>query len=311
MKNKNLLSLFLFCITISCSTDYNKPYSDTPTSGKVNIYADETLRPIADAEKDTFMGLYRYSKLNVTYASENDCFNALLLDSAKVIFSSRRLNTNEESIFKAKKLIPVTTKVAYDALALIINNENQDSAIKISQIKSILNGETKSWKSLNSKSSLNDISFVFDKNGSSTVRFLQDSILNGSNFSSNCFAAKSNSDVVDYVEKHKNAIGVIGVSWISDGDDPATKRFLAKVRVMDIASKDDAVFPDDYYKPYQAYIALKQYPLIREVYMISREGRTGLGTGFVSFVAGDQGQRIVRLSGLLPATMPLRIIKVN
>ena len=60
-----------------------------------------------------------------------------------------------------------------------------------------------------------------------------------------------------------------------------------------------------------AYIALKQYPLIREVYMINREGRAGLGTGFVSFVAGDQGQRIIRLMGMLPATMPVRIVKSN
>ncbi len=303
-----ILFLFLFA---SCTTDYNKPYSDTTTSGKVNIYADETLKPIADAEKDTFMGLYRYSTLNVKYSSENDCFNALLQDSAKVIFTSRKLNDREESYFKAKKLIPITTKVAYDAIALIINNENPDSLIKVSQLKSILSGELTNWKALNIESNLGDISLVFDKNGSSTVRFLKDSILNGKEFSSNCFAAKSNSEVIDYVEHHKNAIGVIGVSWLSDGDDPAVKQFLARIKVMEVASKDNAVFPDDYYKPFQAYISLKQYPLIREVYMINREGRTGLGTGFVSFVAGDQGQRIVRLSGLLPATMPIRIIKLN
>jgi phosphate transport system substrate-binding protein len=67
----------------------------------------------------------------------------------------------------------------------------------------------------------------------------------------------------------------------------------------------------DYYKPYQAYIALKNYPLTRDVMIINREGRNGLGTGFASFVAGDKGQRMIRLMGLLPATMPVRIIQVN
>ena len=298
-------------MTNACTTDYTKPYSDTPTTGTVSIFADETLKPFVDAEKDTFIGLYRYATLKVNFSSESDCFKALLQDSAKVIFTSRKLRANEESVFKSKQLIPITTKVAMDALALIINKDNPDSIIKISQLKSILDGTLVSWKNMNKKSALNEISFVFDKNGSSTVRYLRDSVLKGNNFSSNCFAAQSNADVIDYVEKHKNAIGIVGVSWLSDGDDPATKQFLSRIRVMEVASMDSAIFPDDYFKPYQAYIALKQYPLVREVYMINREGRTGLGTGFVSFVAGDQGQRIVRLSGLLPATMPIRIIKLN
>jgi phosphate transport system substrate-binding protein len=54
---------------------------------------------------------------------------------------------------------------------------------------------------------------------------------------------------------------------------------------------------------------LKQYPLIRNVYIVNREGRNGLGTGFASFIAGDQGQRLLKLMGMLPATMPVRLIQ--
>jgi phosphate transport system substrate-binding protein len=64
-------------------------------------------------------------------------------------------------------------------------------------------------------------------------------------------------------------------------------------------------------KPYQAYIALKQYPLWRTVQITLREPRVGLGTGFASFVASDKGQRIVLKSGLVPATAPVRIIELT
>ena len=67
----------------------------------------------------------------------------------------------------------------------------------------------------------------------------------------------------------------------------------------------------EYYKPYQAYIALKHYPLIRDVYSISREARAGLGTGFASFIASDKGQMIVRRAGMLPATIPVRIVDIK
>jgi phosphate transport system substrate-binding protein len=51
--------------------------------------------------------------------------------------------------------------------------------------------------------------------------------------------------------------------------------------------------------------------LYRTVYIISREARAGLGSGFTAFVAGDKGQRIILKSGLVPATAPIRIVEIN
>jgi len=45
--------------------------------------------------------------------------------------------------------------------------------------------------------------------------------------------------------------------------------------------------------------------------MVSRESFSGLGSGFISFVAGEKGQRIILKSGLVPATMPIRLVKVK
>ena len=309
-KMKNILSFFLISsLIISCGYNPDKPYNDTPTSGKVNIAADETLLPLARAQLDTFHGLYRYATISIKYKSESDLFKLLVNDSVKVIMSARKLNLEEESYFKSRHLVPNVTKVAIDAIAVIINKGNPDSLLSISQLKMILKGKNNSWRDINKQSVLGDISFVFDQNGSSTVRYLKDSLMDGMPFPSNCFATNSCTEVIEYVQKNKNAIGVIGVSWISDGDDAAARRFLSKVTVASLANGND-VGVDDYYKPFQAEIALGQYPLVREVYMINREGRAGLGTGFVSFVAGDQGQRIVRLLGMLPATMPVRIVKI-
>lgn len=303
--------LFAFAVLFfSCNTNPNAPYNDTPTSGKVKIAADETLSLLVQSELDTFHGLYRYATINTHYANETELFRDFVNDSVKVIVASRRLSADEEAVFKSRHLIPVTTKVAIDALALIINKENKDSLMKISQLKDLLSGKINSWKQINSSSTLTDITFVFDNKGSSTVRFLHDSLMNGNAFPSNCFAMNTNKEVLEYVEKNKNAIGVIGVSWIGDHDDKQVIDFLSRIRVMALTNKENAA-PGDYVQPYQAYISTKQYPLTREVYMINREGRAGLGTGFVSFVAGDAGQRIIRLAGLIPATMPVRIINTN
>jgi len=309
---KLILSLILFGIFSSCGTDFKKPYSDTPTAGNVNIAGDETLEPLLDATADTFMGLYQYANLNVSFKSESACFADLLNDSVKVILATRKLNPAEENIFKSKNLIPITTRVAIDALALIVNKENTDTLLQLDQLKNILSGKITDWKNINPNSPLGKLSFVFDNNGSSTVRFLSDSLMNGSvQFPDYCFAAKSNAQVIDYVEKNKNAIGVIGVNWISDKDDPKMLSFSKRIKVVWISTVKEPVYPDNFYGPFQAYMYTGDYPLKREVYVINREGRNGLGTGFASFFAGEQGQRIVRLSGLLPSSPYTRDIKLN
>jgi phosphate transport system substrate-binding protein len=126
-----------------------------------------------------------------------------------------------------------------------------------------------------------------------------------SELSGNCFALNSNSAVLDYISKEKNCIGIIGVNWISDKDDTTHLQFQKSFKVMEIESAKE-----EYYKPYQAYIAQKYYPLWREVYIISKEAYTGLGTGLTAFIASERGQRIVLKYGLVPATMPIRLVEL-
>jgi phosphate transport system substrate-binding protein len=121
----------------------------------------------------------------------------------------------------------------------------------------------------------------------------------------NWFALKGNSAVIDYVSKKPEALGLIDVSWISDRDDSTANKFLDAVRVVRISGDSGS------FQPYQAYIAQGRYPLKRDVVMISREAKTGLASGFMSFIAGEKGQRIILKAGLVPATMPVRIVEID
>ena len=234
----------------------------------------------------------------------------LLNDSVKVIVTNRKLTSDQEKYLNSKKCFPKTTKIAIDAVAIIVNNENNDSLLTINQLKEIITGNISTWHQLNNKNKLDSILIVFDNSSSGNTRFLKEKFLGKMNFPSNCFAVKTNPEVINYVKEHKSAMGVIAVNWISDFDDSTSENFRQSIRIVALMDESSPEH-HDYYKPYQAYIALNQYPLVRDVFVISRESRMGLGTGFASFVAGDQGQRIVRLAGLLPATVPVRIIKTE
>lgn len=307
---KPFVLAFIVVMSMSCGDALKPDLSDTPTSGNLNVSADESFAPLMTAEAETFMALYNNAKINMHYKTETEAINDLLNDSVKVIISGKDITPEQENYFKEKKVRARSVKVAIDALALITGRDNPDSLITMTQIKEIFHGKTTNWNQISSNNKSGDIAVVFDRSGSSNVRYLKEKFLPESQFPANCFALNSNREVMEYVKNKPNAIGIIGVGWISDSNDTTAMSFLNDIRVMSVKNEESSEYTD-YYKPFQAYIALKQYPLTRDVFLINRESRNGLGTGFASFVAGDQGQRLVRLKGLLPATMPVRIVKTG
>ncbi len=307
-----LLTLMAFVILLAaCGGDAFKPdLSDTPTSGNLNIVSDESFEPLMNAQAETFMALYPNAKIKVLYKTETEAFNDLMNDSVKVIIAGKDLSAEQQNYFKEHRVMARSNKIAIDALALIVNKENPDSLLTLSQFSQIITGQVARWNTLNPKNNNDSIAVVFDRSGSGNFRYLKEKFLNQQPLPPYCYALNSNKEVIDYVQNKRNAIGVIGVSWISDSNDTTALSFLNQVKVVALKNDTSSEFTD-YYKPYQAYIALKQYPLTRDVFLINRQSRNGLGTGFAAFVAGDQGQRLVRLKGLLPATMPVRIVRTG
>jgi phosphate transport system substrate-binding protein len=191
-----------------------------------------------------------------------------------------------------------------------VNNENPDSNLFYDHIASIFQGKINNWKQINPKSKLNELKVVFDNFKSGNPRYFREKFL-VSKLPPTCFAVQSNEQVIDYVEKNPNAIGVISVNWVSDKADTVTIHFLKRVKIAGISTPGTLDPRTDFYQPYQAYIAKKIYPFIREVYCINRQTYTGLAYGLTSFIAGSQGQLIVLHSGLVPATMPVRVVEIK
>ncbi|HRG58529.1 MAG TPA: substrate-binding domain-containing protein [Bacteroidia bacterium] len=302
-----IIGLFLVITFYSCNNNpVGADYTDTPTSGKVNISVDESYALLFDTQIYTFEALYPNAKVIARFKPEQEALQDLLKDSSKVAVLNRELTKDELNKFKTANIYPKTTKIAEDAIALVVHNNNLDTALCLKQVKSFLTGNDTLWPH-NKKQKIN---IVFDNPNSANYRYLKN-LINNENFGNNVFAVKSNPEVISYVSSHENAIGVVSVNWISDMDDTLSQSFLKKVKVVGLTDEE---FPNEltkFRKPKQAYIANKSYPLCRSVYMINRQTRAGLGTGFVSFVAGEKGQRMMKLAGLVPATMQVRLIQIT
>ncbi len=312
MKSK-LWSAFAAATTLAfagCGQTSDSP-ADTPTSGEITISVDESFKPIVETQVNTYEGIYKRADITDNYKSEGEVVKDLLNDSVRVAILSRELTKEEVAVVEAKKRVPRTTKLAIDAVAIIVNRNNPDSLLTVAELESIFKGNTSSWTQLNKNSKLKDITIVFDNNNSGTARYVKDSLLAGKALPKNTFAASSHKDLIDYVEENENALGVIGVNWISDFDDSTVVGFQKRIKVVGVSADPNPRTTESYYQPFQAYIAQGTYPLRRYLYIINTTGRAGLGTGFASFIAGDKGQRIILKSGLVPATMPVRVVGIQ
>jgi len=283
---------FLFFIFSACSGEKTDPNQDTRDKGTIKISADESFKPVIDAQAQVYESDYPDVKLDVHYKPEADCLKDLAVDSVRMIIVTRRISENEKRFIEDSLKVSVEQMmVAYDAIAVIINPDAEISRFTMTDIRQILQGRFKE-----------NLIPVFDGlKATSTVRFIVDSVLRGDSLTHKAMAARSSEEVIDYVSKNSNAVGFIGVSWIGNKDDAQQQSFLTKVRLAEIECKG---LPNQYVQPIQVNIYNGLYPMTRELVFILKESYKGLGHGFSTFMTSERGQLIFRRAYLAPGYMP-------
>ncbi len=301
MDKRQIIAWFFFMLLLtSCSNTPVKSPGDTTTSGVIQISVDESFKPIIDSEIQVFEAAYPNAKIITHYKPEAECLKDLQNDSIRMVIVTRALKPVEEKILKdTLSFFPVQGTMAYDAIAVIVNNQAKDSIFDMADIRSLVKG-TSGYK----------YKVVMDGlSATSIVRFAMDSLLRGEKFGSNVMAAPTSQGVIDYISNTKDAIGLVGVSWIGNREDPQQLSFLTKVKIASIECT--RCKPTTYVKPYQGNIGTLRYPLVRSLQYILKENYRGLGSGFVNFLTLERGQLIFKRAYLWPSKMSFDLRNAN
>lgn len=308
---------------------YEKP-AHSSTSGTMTMVCDNTFENIMAQEIDVFEYQYPDAHVLVRYATQSEAFDSLFSMNTRTIVASRDITPEEKkalvSKYKKERRANInlrSSKIAVDAVAFIVNQKNTCEKLTVSELGDIISGESSHWNDLE-PSELGEIKVVLDKTGSSMATFLSDSLLNGRPLGPYVFQAGSVADVFKIVESNPNAIGVLGVSWITSDMEAAD---ISKKELAESVLSDDAVMGATLtqrvkvlkvnrdnevtaYKPYQQYIFDGKYPLFRQIYMITCATTSSVGGGFYSFVTGPTGQKIIMKTGILPAKVRVQQVEL-
>lgn len=261
------------------------------------------------------------------YISEAQCVDSLIVGIVDVAVISRPLTSYETKRLTDRGRKPHTTEIAVDAIAVIANQDNPLELLTTEQLGDILSGKYTNWSELGADN-LGKIKVIFDNPRSSTTRCLKEKLLaDSASFGPQVTAASDSLDsrrVFELVAKNPDAIGVIGVSWVT--------RDLNSIN-MSVAERNDysesySVEPDlkfredlkilkigrtagDAVRPWQAYIYDGSYPLFRSMYMINTGGNGTGAHSFYVFVTSWIGQKLLQETGILPKVMRTNVVRLQ
>lgn len=296
----------------------------------MTIVCDAAFKNIMEQEIEVFEYVYPNNFVLCDYVPQAVAVDSLLSGNTRNAVIGRDITKTERAALRKKFSSVRSMKIAVDAVALIVNPENQINTLSLKEIGQVLSGEITRWDQIAPEGANAPINVVFDDRGSGLATYMRDSLLNGRDFGGNVVSIGSVEKVFETVRDRKDAMGVIGVSWLTrslndnDTTDIATRvKDLQKgeaVNGVEINERMDksgvktlAVMRNDAlsYKPYQQYIYDGNYPLTRPIYLISTAGTIGASNRFYTFVTSNDGQRLIMRTGIMPARMQINIYEVT
>lgn len=313
--NNLIVKIGLYCAILSilsatsCINRKSTP-TDSPTVGKIGIAVDKAFEPIVKTTLQTFSSIYYDAIITPHYKYEGEVINDFILDSVKVIVTSRPLTDEQVKFLNDTLIFPETIPYYTDAIAFVVNKENRDTTIKYQEIEGIFKGSFTEWSLLDSESQLGGIRVIFDSNLSGNIRYMKERFeITDTPLPSNFYSLSSDEEVINFVARNRDAIGIINFDYVSDKRSRNQQALLNSVKLVSVSNPDS--LGNIYFEPSQGCIIDGSYPFCRQVYFITRETYKGLGSGFIQFATSEQGQRIILKAGLKPATMPGRNVRIR
>lgn len=325
-KTTNILiaALLLLSLAVMTSCGDRRPKS-TSTRGLARIMCDESFQSVLEQEIAVFEYQYPEASIMPEYINEHDALDSLFNNKVDLIIISHDLTPEQKKSLKKIGRGYRTRMIAVDAIAIIVNKQNDIDELSMDDLRDIFSGKVKRWGEVFPTKLKNDtIKVMFDGSGTGLVHYMKEKFVDGGQFGPNVYARGSSADVFKAVEEYKNVIGFIGVSWITSDlksaeipiaekyEELKTKNevsvidFTDRIKVMPLRG-DDKV---QGVKPYQAHISSGEYPLVRTIWAIDASYNGMLDHGFFTFLTGVIGQKIILQTGILPAAEPVRTVEI-
>jgi len=253
------------------------------SQNKITIKGSDTVLPLSQKEAETFMKTNKSSSITVVGGGSGVGISALIDGTTDIGMSSRPIKMDERLKLQEAGRAYKEVKIAFDALAVIVNSSNKASKLTREQLEGIYTGKIKNWKEVGG----DDMQIVVyaRETSSGTYEFFKEHVMNRKNYASTCLNMPATGAIVQSVSQTKGAIGYVGVAY------------------LDKSVKDVAVSYDKgktYIEASVANAKNKTYPIVRPLFYYYPTAKEKMVKPFVDYVLSAEGQKVVEQVGYIP-----------
>ena len=285
--------------------------SETTTRGNLHALIAESIAPPMVEEVNAFLGLYAQNGAHITYevASSDQVIQRMAKDTARFIVTTRPMTDAERKQLPVVKDFELTELVvAYDAIAVVVQDKNPVTEITMGEVTDILNGKITRWDQLlHSASMKGKIELVY-QDSSDVSSFVDSRVLHGQPVRKDAHRTGSSLETLRLIANGPMSIGLVGVTWIDSARVSARALLVAETR-----QEPDTTYqvPHEalgkFFSPHPANVYRNYYPMKRGIYIYTFGPVGSLAAGFNSYIATADGQRLLLNRKIVPATQNIRI----
>ena len=287
------LATFLLIVALAWGC---KPSRQPAFSGHLFVSCADSALPLIEREARTFMTLYPGSRIEIIPTDSRGALVRLFSGEAGIAVISRDVGEDERRVAAEGGIGLHVYRIAIDGVAIIVNPRNRVDSLSVDQVAGLFGGKFVSWREVGGEDQA-VVPSVRDRN-SGTYEVIRRQVLGGTDPVRGVLC-RTSQEVVDRVASEPGGIGCVGLAWLTRG----------RVKALRVAEKPGGAFVE----AEAPSVYKNRYPLRRPFMICATDGpaEASLRAGFITFVTSSRGQMIVESEGLVPDTIPERIVELK
>lgn len=257
----------------------------------INISGSTTCFPIIEEAANIYMDNHSNYDIRVSSGGSSTGIKNAGLDLSEIGMASRAVKSTENETYDYELIQYI---FASDGIAIIFDADSVHGVLNLTveQVFLIYNGSYTNWADVGGAAGAIDVVTRAEGSGTRTsfeelIQYGGQKLIDNIGYIANVgsyITYPDNPAVASYVATHPGSIGYVGLAFI----DP--------VEHIPVSISENGV---DYYNPTIANVKSGDYPISRNLYLITR-GLPNAGTqAFIDFIYGPIGQAIVDAEGFV------------
>jgi len=263
------MAVLLLLFVIGCNNSSSTVSPATGLAGTLTEAGSTTVQPLAEKLAQAFEEINPNVKIEIQGGGSSVGVRSTSDGVVDIGAISRELQPNEPAL--------VTTLIALDGVAIVVNPNNPVSNLSTEQLRDIYAGTIVNWKEVGGNDE--EIIIVSREDGSGTRTVFEKNIMGKTLITNEAIFMPANGIIKTTVMQARNAIGYISFGYADNN--------VKLLSVDGIACSSDNILDGT-------------YPVSRNLYFVTRESPTGLVKAFMDFIISADGQKVVIEQGFVP-----------